>query len=243
MSTSATQPGTLAPLLYWFPGVDAIPAAWQYRFGPATGVWGRLAGLLRGDGYLCRKGQPGPAAGLGLLVCVGELPPQADNEALRYEPARQEWCELEPGAWAGVADTAKPGDFFRKAIAQPLSYSLKSSNRGEWYIPVATITSDMCALRMVDRFERSEWRRVPSPEHAEIAAIAERLYGVELGEEPKPAAEWMRDAAIKALQVNYALTGPELALFGVLNDDSYDLVSAILTDRPARQKKTAEPGG
>lgn len=233
----------IAPLLYWFPDADRIPPAWENRFGPATGIWGRLAGLLRGDGYLMRKSQHGPVEGkYGLMVSVGELAAPQDPESIRYEPSMQDWSEIEENVWCGLAKSAKPGDFLRKTITTPISYLL-TSDRGDWAVPVAILDSDRCGLRMVDAYSRGAWARVPVPEHSEIAKLADRLYKAETGEGAIPDKTWMRDAAITALQINYALTGPELAMFGVLNDAAYDAVSAILTDREARQKKTAGAGG
>jgi hypothetical protein len=245
---SATSADQLAPLLYWFPGADRIPAAWQQRVGPASGIWGRLTGLLRGDGYSQRPGQPGPTAATaaGLLVAVGELALPITGDAVRYEPARQDWCEIEPGVWAGLADTATPADFARRRMLAPLVYVLTQTGarRADWYVPVARLASARCAIPMQDRFERGEWRRVPAPEYAALSAIAERLYDAETGACPQPSPEYIRNAAVTALQCNYALTGPELALFGVLNDSAYDAISAILTDREARtQKKTTAAAG
>jgi len=244
ITAARPEPFKLAPILYWFAGADTIPPAWRARFGPPAGIWGRLRGLLRGDGDVTRAGQRGPADGVGLMAAPGRADAYAPK-ALSYEPEAQAWTQVESGVWLGVAHAAKPADFVRSRITLPLAYIL-STDRGDWWIPVALLTAEHCNIPCVDAFELGAWRRVPAPGYERLAVAAERLYRIEIGDaadDDDPGPAWLRDTAILAFQANYALTGPELAALGVLNDDTYNAVAAILTDRDARAKKNAESAG
>lgn len=231
---------TLAPLLYHFAGADQIPAAWAARFADPAAAWGRNVGLARGDGHVMRRGELGPA-GVGILVAPGVMDSYAP-EALHYAPDAQDWAEFETGAWCGVAKTAAPVDFMRKTICHPISYILKTS-RGDWLMPVALLSAAHCNMPKVDQFRGGHWVRVANADFAQLSADAELLYKAETGEGPEPGPDAMRDIAVRAIGANYALTGPEMGLLGLLNDDSYAAIAAILTDRAERQKKTVASAG
>jgi hypothetical protein len=112
--------------------------------------------------------------------------------------------------------------------------STVDGNEMGWYIPCCLPASDWCLVPMHDRFELGSWRRVPMPAYRGIAAIAERYYRAELGEEPWPPLDWMRQATCEAFAVNYEVTPAELGVLGILEDATYLAVAGLLTDRAAR---------
>ena len=243
MTESADNPElyTLMPLVYWFADGSGIPRAWQPRFGEPKTFWHGLLGAHRGSGYAQRPGL-GPTGATGLLVTPYSMDVLGAN-ALRCDATAQDWIEVEAGVWLGVAKAATAVDFLRSRLTLPVQYMLTVDERGRWLVPVGLLTAEHCNLALVDRFERGEWHQVAAPAYAAVSADAARLYAVEIGEADEPPRDEMREIVIRALQANHALTGPELAALGMLNDDVFEAVAAILTDRDARKKKPTDPDG
>lgn len=240
--TTNNEAPTRAPLLYFFANTNRIPDAFRGRFGLESGFWGRLSALAGGEKCAHRDGSKGPDDQRGLLCTffdAGHNP----MEFLQYDESRQTWTEIEDGVWLGVDRDAMPEHFVREQIAMP-KYVLRPDAAREdytWFIPVALIDAEDCGLPRQDVYKKGQWHSVPKPGYGDIAERARYLYQYECGEVEAPSREWMRETAVLAISVNYALTAPEMAALDLLNTDVYDAIADMLTDKQARQKKT-EPG-
>lgn len=228
-------------LTYFFAGRKDIPPAWSIRFSALQ--WGMLAEPLDGNGSGNREsdGAPTPTGAPGLFVAVGSG--WLEGERVGYFPAEQEWAEIEDGVWVGILNTATPSDFYRRELSPDIRNAAMMANamgvttdRGCWMIPVAMIDAENCQLPTVDRYEKGAWKTAPRPAFQQIARDALAAYRHEIGEQELTREE-QREICIRALQVNHALTGPELSIMGVLFPDAYDTILGILTDRRARKKK------
>lgn len=227
--------------------VANLPPVWRLRFGidqePAAC---RLPPARRnpppGKGlqFVATFEASGPGAGPWLLVAPGGMDYERDR--CEYRPAEQCWTELEDGIWLGLADTATSMDFVRSrlvpspSVAGAADYDGIATTRGLWLIPVARVDSPDCQLPMVEAYRKGEWTHAPEQPYRNLAADALRAWQAERGELTLSRAE-RRDIAIRALQCNYALTGPELAAYDVLADAAYDVILSIITDANARKKK------
>ncbi len=223
-----------AGLTYFFDGATEIPKAWAPRF--QTGYWAPLPPPVIGYGIVTRSGVLGPSGGKGFLCAAGDFEDQM-VEALLYDPIAQDWDEIEDGVWLGIHQDARPVHYIRANMTRR-KYAIEvPGSDHNWLVPVALIDSPDYGLPSVERMRRGEYVRVPAPEYASLADYAQQIYEAEIGEAELPPHPFMREVTIAAIGANYALTGPELGMFGVLNDTAYDVVASILTDAPARKKK------
>ncbi len=246
-----------APILYFFAGVldegpEPIPVEWRGRFyldddNVPFPVYPHA--MKTKAGFVARVIEQGPSGGPGLLATPFSLDLAVHATLMVYDSSNfRSEVEIEDGVWVLIHKDFHPEDVLRdppllaRDPYQTRFIRFEDQCKGEWYIPCCLPQSSNCMLPMTDMYERGKWRQVPMVEYRHIAAITERLYRAEIGEEDPPDEVWLREATCAAFAVNYEITPAELGAIGILNGVVYLGVSYALTDHAARmaeaQKKT-----
>jgi hypothetical protein len=218
-----------APLIYFFPKPDArglrnlfsaaateIPDQYAAKFARRTMV----------------PQATGPEDHRGLLVTAFE------DVLVSYDPATQDWRQVGPDVWAGVAKQYEPAQF-----AKPLpngrlpasGYTVRLGDGRDWVIPVA--------LADAPNFDMP-WRetlgpdggivREPDPEYAAVCRAAEIMWEnvsddavFSMGEDD------LRTACATALSVNYRLDLQDCLALGLFTSESYRAIVGAVLDLPA----------
>ena len=230
------KPQKTVPFTYFFAGVtggkeEDIPPAWRERFyvgckGPFPAY---PAAREFPPGCITKHCPAGPGGGAGLLAAPYSVPLTMLHGALEYPQAETPLVELEidVGVWLVIGVTFTPFNIMRQPLMAPIDIervrcvtSRHDEPKHQWVIP--------CCLPMIDHMEKGVWRSLPRHEYCDIAKRAEVLVAGSFGQGEKPDREWMRDACCAAVAVNYEITPAELGALGLLGDEFYNAVGALL---------------
>ncbi len=192
----------------------------------------------------------GPDGGAGVCIfpkpAIGEPP-----DLMTYDAGAQLWHHVDDRIWIGTLKDKPPTPIDLSRKEQFAGYTVIDSGKREWSVPIARSPDGKQTLPTDFYYERGKVHSRVQERFDSLWQLAERVWDFWNPEEGEPEVdgmpEWLVDAALETLAVNYRVGPAEInALFylkiGVLDSTSIKNITLALIDfeiaARAAKKKT-----